>query len=195
MGPHVTGHLLRAGHQVRAALTGRPVTLAGTGGQQRNYVYLEDLADAHVRALAPAAADQVIALEGGTPVPVREIAGTVRELVAPVPAERVPARAADYQGVSVSNRLAKELLHWSPQTSSGAGLRRYPGWLNELPQEGLTRAPGRSASRRTSGTAQRQRCPGAGEPPPAVPLGAPPARPREVPDRVPPARRTARRAG
>ncbi len=116
---------------VRAALAGAPITVAGTGEQQRNYVYVEDLADAHVRALAPAAADQVIALEGGTPVSVREIAGTVRELVAPVPVEQVPARAADYEGVSVSNRLAKELLDWSPETSFGAGLRRYLDWLKE----------------------------------------------------------------
>ena len=55
----------------------------GTGEQQRNYVYVEDLADAHVRALAPAAANQTLALEGGTPVSVREIADTVCSLVAP----------------------------------------------------------------------------------------------------------------
>ena len=66
---------------VRAALEGRPITIAGTGEQQRNYVYVEDLADAHVRALAPAAAGQVLALEGGTPVSVREIADTVQQLI------------------------------------------------------------------------------------------------------------------
>jgi hypothetical protein len=54
---------------VRAALEGEPITIAGTGEQQRNYVYVEDLADAHVRALSPAAADQVLALEGDTPLP------------------------------------------------------------------------------------------------------------------------------
>ena len=35
------------------------------------------------------------------------------------------------EGVSVSNRLAKELPDWSPETSSGAGLRRYLDWLKE----------------------------------------------------------------
>jgi UDP-glucose 4-epimerase len=116
---------------VRAAMEGKPITIAGTGEQQRNYVYVEDLADAHVRALSPAAADQVLALEGGTPVSVREIADTVRELVAAVPVEHVPARAADYQGVSVSNRAAKELLDWSPQTSFAGGIRRYLDWLTQ----------------------------------------------------------------
>jgi UDP-glucose 4-epimerase len=114
---------------VRAALAGEPITIAGTGEQQRNYVYVGDLADAHVRALSAAAADQVLALEGGTPVSVREIADTVRELIGPVPIEHVPARTADYQGVTVSNRRAKELLDWSPETSFSVGVRRYLDWL------------------------------------------------------------------
>jgi UDP-glucose 4-epimerase len=114
---------------VRAALAGQPITIAGTGEQHRSYVYVEDIADAHVRALSAAATDQTLALEGGTPVSVREIADTVRRLVRPVPLEQVPARAADYQGVSISGRLAKELLDWSPVTSFEAGVRRYLKWL------------------------------------------------------------------
>jgi UDP-glucose 4-epimerase len=114
---------------VRAALAGTPITVTGTGEQQRNYVYVGDIADAHVRALSPAAADQVLALEGGTPVSVREIADIVRELIRPVPVVHVAARPADYQGVSVSNRRAKELLDWSPQTSFLVGVRRYLDWL------------------------------------------------------------------
>ena len=114
---------------VRAALAGQPITIAGTGEQQRNYVYVEDLADAHVRALAPAAADQTLALEGGTPVSVREIADTVCSLVRPVPVRHEPARPADYEGVSISTRLAKELLDWSPVTSFATGVRLYLDWL------------------------------------------------------------------
>jgi UDP-glucose 4-epimerase len=114
---------------VRAALAGEPITIAGTGEQHRNYVYVGDLADAHVRALSAAATDQVLALEGGIPVSVREIADTVRELIGPVPVQHVPARTADYQGVTISNRRAKELLDWSPQTSFSVGVRRYLDWL------------------------------------------------------------------
>jgi UDP-glucose 4-epimerase len=127
-GPRMRDDLVVA-RFVRAALEGRPITIAGTGEQRRNYVYVEDLADAHVRALAPAAAGQVLALEGGTPVTVREIADTVRQLLGPVPVHYVSARDADYQGVSVSNRAAKELLDWSPGTPFAAGLRRYLDWL------------------------------------------------------------------
>jgi len=121
---------------VRAALAGQPITIAGTGEQHRNYVYVEDLADAHVRALAPAAADQTLALEGGTPVSVREIADTVCSLVRPVPVRHEPARPADYEGVSISASLAKELLDWAPVTSFAAGVRLYLDWLAELPSDG-----------------------------------------------------------
>jgi len=120
---------------VRAALAGQPITIAGTGEQHRNYVFVEDLADAHVRALAPAAADQTLALEGGTPVSVREIADTVCSLVRPVPVRHEPARPADYQGVSISGRLAKELLDWSPVTSFPTGVRRYIDWLNQQTED------------------------------------------------------------
>ncbi len=119
---------------VRAALAGEPITIAGTGEQQRNYVYVEDLADAHLRALSPAASDQTLAIEGGTPVSVREIADTVCSLVRPVPVRHEAARPADYQGVSISTRLAKELLDWSPVTSFPAGVRLYLDWLSEQPE-------------------------------------------------------------
>lgn len=120
---------------VRAAMTGQPITIAGTGEQQRNYVFVEDLADAHVRALTPAAADQTLALEGGMPVSVREIADTVCSLVRPVPVRHEPARPADYEGVSISTRLAKEVLDWSPVTSFATGVRLYLDWLNQQPDE------------------------------------------------------------
>jgi UDP-glucose 4-epimerase len=123
------------------ALSGQPITIAGTGEQQRNYVYVADLADAHVRALAPAAKDQTLALEGGTPVSVREIADTVCSLVRPVPVRHEPARPADYQGVSISTRLAKELLDWSPVTSFATGVRLYLDWLNQQPRPGQPQLP------------------------------------------------------
>jgi UDP-glucose 4-epimerase len=127
-GPRMREELVVA-RFVRAALDGRPITIAGTGDQQRNYVYVADLADAHVRALDPAAADRTLALEGAAPVSVREIADTVRELVRAVPVEYVPARTADYQGVSVSGALAKELLDWVPVTPFAEGVHRYLEWL------------------------------------------------------------------
>jgi UDP-glucose 4-epimerase len=120
---------------VRATRDGQPITIAGTGEQQRNFVYVEDLADAHVRALSPAAVNQTLALEGDTAVSVNEIAETVQNLVRPVPIIRVPRRTGDYDSMSVSNRLAKELLNWSPSTPLAEGVRKYLAWLGQQDNE------------------------------------------------------------
>jgi UDP-glucose 4-epimerase len=115
---------------VQAAQVGEPIMIAGTGQQQRNFVYVEDLAGAHVLALKPAAANQTIALEGDTPVSVNEIAEAVQRLVRQVPIRHTDGRAADYEGVSNSNQRAKDILNWSPSTPLTEGIRRYLAWLN-----------------------------------------------------------------
>ena len=63
----------------------------------------------------------------------REVAETVLHLAGPVPVRFVPARAADYDGRSVSNALAKEVLGWSPSTSFTEGVRRYLDWCRTEP--------------------------------------------------------------
>jgi UDP-glucose 4-epimerase len=115
---------------VRAAQNGEPIMIAGTGEQQRNFVYVEDLAGAHVLALTAAAANQTIALEGDTPVSVNEIAEAVQRLVRQVPLLHTDGRAADYEGVSNSNQRAKDILNWSPSTPLTEGIRRYLAWLD-----------------------------------------------------------------
>ncbi|SDS98485.1 UDP-glucose 4-epimerase [Streptomyces sp. TLI_053] len=126
-GPRMRDELVVA-RFVQAALDGRPITIAGDGRQSRNFVYVEDLADAHVRALSPAAEDQTFALEGSTAVSVRDIADTVDRLLGPVSIEHIEARTADYAGRRISAAQAKRLLGWSPHTNFTDGVRRYADW-------------------------------------------------------------------
>ena len=79
-------------------------------------------------ALSPTAEDETIALEGTTPISVRDIADTVDGLLGPITVEHIPARAADYTGTRVSNAKAKRLLGWSPTTGFTEGVRRYAEW-------------------------------------------------------------------
>ncbi|MFD8707547.1 NAD-dependent epimerase/dehydratase family protein [Kitasatospora sp. NPDC059648] len=126
-GPRMRDELVVA-RFVQAALAGRPITIAGDGRQSRNFVYVEDLADAHVRALSPAAEDRTFALEGSTAVSVRDIADTVDELFGPVTIEHIDGRKADYTGRRISSAQAKRLLGWSPRTNFTDGVRRYADW-------------------------------------------------------------------
>jgi UDP-glucose 4-epimerase len=129
-GPRMRDQLVIA-RFVQAALAGRPITIAGDGKQTRNYVYVEDLAAAHVLAMSPAAQDQTFALEGTTPVSVRDIADTVDGLLGPIVVEHTPARTADYAGSRISNAKAKRLLDWSPTTGFTDGVRRYIDWYRD----------------------------------------------------------------
>ncbi|MET8545474.1 NAD-dependent epimerase/dehydratase family protein [Kitasatospora sp. NPDC004799] len=126
-GPRMRNELVVA-RFVQAALAGRPITIAGDGRQSRNFVYVEDLADAHVRALSPAAEDQTFALEGSAAVSVRDIADAVNGLLGPVAIEHIDGRKADYTGRRISSAQAKRLLGWSPSTSFADGVRRYADW-------------------------------------------------------------------
>jgi UDP-glucose 4-epimerase len=126
-GPRMRDELVIA-RFVQRALEGMPLTIAGDGKQQRNYIYVEDLADAHVRALRPQAANQLITLDGAKPVSVRELVDVVHELVGEVRVEQVPGRKGDFHGRQVSNERAQLLLDWKPTTTIKQGVARYLDW-------------------------------------------------------------------
>ena len=74
------------------------VTIHGDGLQFRNYIYVEDLAAAHVLALGAAAAGQVFNLDGPAPVSVRYVAELACELIDPgAEIEYTAARPGDYR--------------------------------------------------------------------------------------------------
>src|SRR5439155_11095223 len=77
------------------ALAGQPLTIAGDGTQSRRFVYVEDLAEGCVAALAPIAANRVYNLVGDETTSVRAIARTIRDIVGMVPIEHVDGRLGD----------------------------------------------------------------------------------------------------
>ncbi len=111
------------------AQRGEALTVAGDGSQTRQFVYVEDLAEGMVAALAPAGAGRIYNLVGEEQVSVQQIADTVRELVADVPVERVTDRPADLKFGEASGARAAAELGWSAQTSFSEGVRRYVEWL------------------------------------------------------------------
>ena len=118
---------------VRAALAGEKITIHGDGLQFRNYVYVEDLADAHLLALADVGANQVFNLEGPAPVSIRDVAEAARALVNPqTKIEYIAARPGDYAGREISSSKARALLGWTPTTSFDEGMRRYLAWWLDL---------------------------------------------------------------
>jgi UDP-glucose 4-epimerase len=114
---------------VRKALGGEPLSIAGTGEQTRRFVYVEDLAEGVVRALAPAAANRTYNLVSSNDVSVREVADTVRSLVGDVEIVHTPGRAGDFGGgAEISGERAALELGWYPDTDFREGVARYIAW-------------------------------------------------------------------
>jgi UDP-glucose 4-epimerase len=120
---------------VQAGLDGETIRIEGDGSQYRNYVYIEDLARAHVLALEEPAENEVINLEGSEAVSILRIAETVgRVLDRPMQIERVRARQGDFTGRTVSAEKARRLLGWEPKVSFEDGLARYIEWRTAEPE-------------------------------------------------------------
>jgi UDP-glucose 4-epimerase len=114
---------------LRRAFDGLPLQLTGGGQQVRNFVYVNDLAKAHLLALADHCANQTFNLEGPRAVTIVEVAERVRELVGShVTFERSPDRPGDYTGKVVSLAKTQGLLGWSPSTTFEAGLLPTFDW-------------------------------------------------------------------
>lgn len=83
----------------------------------RDYIHVEDLADAHARALdhlAAGGASVRCNLGTGSGVSVKEIIGAVEDIAGkPVPVKYGPRRAGDPASLVADPSLAKELLGWS----------------------------------------------------------------------------------
>ena len=114
---------------IRRALAGEPLILSGGGTQHRLFVYVEDLARAHVLAMSNKAENKVYNIEGERPVTIREIAEGVRDLVGShVQVEIGPGRAGDLTPKVVSARRALDDLGWQPHVPFSEGLRRSFDW-------------------------------------------------------------------
>ena len=129
---------------VSRALAGEPLSIAGSGEQTRRFVYVEDLAEGVVRALAPVAANRTYNLVGSEDVSIREIAHTVRELVGDVDVVHTEGRAGDFSGgAEISGTRALRELGWHPETAFRDGVAKYIAWHRRqeaLPQQ-RTREP------------------------------------------------------
>ena len=116
---------------VSRAQQGKALTIAGDGRQTRQFVYVEDLADGVVAGLQPEAANRIFNLVGTEETSVRQIADTIRGLVAEVPIVHGPERPVDVRIPTISGARAASELAWQPETPFAEGVGRYLDWLSE----------------------------------------------------------------
>ena len=117
---------------LKKALRGEPLTISGNGLQYRKFLYVEDLAAAHVLAMSDEAVDQTYNLEGPHKVSVLEVAESIRDLIGDhVQIEFSPERPGDFGGRDVSGEKAARELSWKPAVDFPAGLAETVRWFTQ----------------------------------------------------------------
>jgi UDP-glucose 4-epimerase len=117
---------------LKKAFAGEPLTISGDGSQYRNFIYVEDLARAHLLAMDDKAINQTYNLEGTHKITVREVAETINRLLGGgVKIEYTPARPGDYGGKEVSAEKAKRELDWEPMVDFEEGMKKTVAWFRQ----------------------------------------------------------------
>lgn len=110
-------------------LAGRECTIDGDGEQQKDYVYVGDIARANLLALT---AGDGLALNIGTGlgVSVNEIFATLQGATgSTLPARYGPPRPGDVRNIWLDSSLARTALGWEPKVSFAEGIKAAVDWL------------------------------------------------------------------
>ncbi len=122
---------------VARLLRGEKLIIYGSGAQQRNFIYVEDLARGNVAALAPAAENQTYTLVDRQTVSILELAEMVPKVLGVrTDVEFRPSREDDYGGEVFELDKVKRELGWEPRVGLEEGIKRYADWYKEISKTG-----------------------------------------------------------
>ena len=114
----------------QALLAGRPTKIFGDGTDTRDYVFVDDVVDAFVKAAGEAGGGQRFNIGTGVETSVRqlhsEIAAAADGRDEP---EFYPPRLGDLRRSSLDNSRAKQVLGWAPKVDLTDGVARTVGLL------------------------------------------------------------------
>jgi UDP-glucose 4-epimerase len=115
---------------LKKALAGEPLTISGDGSQYRKFIYVTDIARAHLLAMQDCAKNETYNLEGLEKVTVLEVAERIRDLLGEhVKITRMPARAGDFGGKDVSAEKAERELGWKADVVFETGIKTTAEWF------------------------------------------------------------------
>ncbi|MBF0662592.1 NAD-dependent epimerase/dehydratase family protein [Rhodococcus sp. (in: high G+C Gram-positive bacteria)] len=118
-----------------ALISGRPVTVYGDGTAARDYVYVDDVVEAFVRAAhAPGSVTGTYNIGTGRQTTVTEVHRLIASLQQdPAPPLYAEARTGELQAIALDTRRAKQDLGWSPAVDVAEGIQRTVQWLRTVP--------------------------------------------------------------
>lgn len=116
---------------IKAALTGEEISVYGTGGQIRDFTYVDDVVQANISAAIEFTEPGIVLnVAGGSNVSMNEVLTLVGDLTGEVlNVRRLGAVAGDVFRTGGSTAAIEESLGWRPQTSLSDGISKQIDWV------------------------------------------------------------------
>lgn len=135
-GPHSYHKGSVVAHFIKQALRGEPLVIYGDGEQTRDFLYVEDLADAICSVATgevDGAAGQVFQMGAGQETKINEIASSIAKLAATAGLNAQisyqPARKGEIHRNYADIGKAQRVLGYNPMTSLNEGIEATWGWF------------------------------------------------------------------
>jgi UDP-glucose 4-epimerase len=119
------------GRAILAALRNETLEIWGDGTVVRDFIYVEDVAEAFFLAATTVVASDVVNIGSGRGTSVNEIIDLVRRVTGrPLRAKYTPSRKFDVPANVLDISRASTMLHWKPVTSLQDGIARCYEWAH-----------------------------------------------------------------
>ena len=116
----------------KALLAGRPTKIFGDGSDTRDYVYVDDVVDAFVRASGSEGGGLRFNVGTGVETSTRALHTAIADAAkTPDEPEFHPPRLGDLRRSQLDIGRAKEILGWAPQVELATGIRRTVEFFKE----------------------------------------------------------------
>ncbi|MGB8500851.1 NAD-dependent epimerase/dehydratase family protein [Mycobacterium sp.] len=118
----------------KALLSGKPTRVFGDGSNTRDYVYVDDVVDAFVKASGPKGGGQRFNIGTGVETSDRKLHSAVAKAVgAPDDPEFAPERLGDLKRSCLDVRLGEMVLGWRPHVRLDEGVARTVDYFRQNP--------------------------------------------------------------
>ncbi|WP_022847199.1 GDP-mannose 4,6-dehydratase [Desulfurobacterium sp. TC5-1] len=111
---------------------GTPITIFGDGTQERDFTYVDDIAEGTIKALETETGYEIINLGGNKPYKLNYMIGLIEKFTGKT-AKKVykEFHRADMKATWANIEKARKLLKWQPKVSLEEGIRRTVKWHKE----------------------------------------------------------------
>ncbi|QWD72747.1 NAD-dependent epimerase/dehydratase family protein [Polynucleobacter sp. UB-Raua-W9] len=112
-------------------LCGEPIEIWGDGGVIRDYVYVEDVADAFSKAIDYSGPYSVFNIGSGIGKSLNEVISALESVLGiHIAVNHKPARVFDVAVSVLNNSLALKELGWTPKTNFYDGIKKTAAWMS-----------------------------------------------------------------